>query len=123
MQMYLSRDSQIADWNFDVNGGAIGTYRTGLFIDEFSLLDVFHFDQKVAMTSGGLATVSIGYVTANGASFPTAIMAASAFGGPYAAFSIPIVNSVAIEITFSIAVADLTGGRMLFIAEYFNKDM
>lgn len=127
MELKISRDNQIADYNFLVSGGAIGTYRTGLFIDEFSLMDVFWIEQKVALASAGLATISVGFITAAGASFPAAIIAASPFGGPYVPFltSNPsgLVNSVAIEITFSIGVAPLTAGQMLFVAGYFNKDI
>lgn len=122
MELKISSDSQCADYNFAVSGGLIGVYGTGMFIDEFSCLTTFVFEQKVALASAGLATVSIGYRTAGGAVFPTAIMAASPFNGPYAAFSTPLSNSVAVEIVFAIAVADLTAGRLIFMATYFNKD-
>ncbi len=127
MELKCSKDQQIGDWNFAVNGGAIGTYGTGIFIDEFSVITDLWLDQNVALASGGLATVSIGYAIAGVPVAPTAFMPAVAFGGPYTPFRTTnptgVLISAAIEITFSIAVANLTAGRMLFMIEYFNKDI
>lgn len=117
-----SRDSQVAGYNFNDVGGAIGTYRLGLFIDSFSLVDFFFVQPKVGFTSAGLATISFGYIS-NGASFPASIVAATPFGGPFPVISpTGFTNSSPLEITMSIAVAPLTGGSCLVFAEYFNAD-
>lgn len=117
-----SRDSQVAGYNFLSEGGAIGTYRLGLFIDSFSLVDFFFVQPKVAFTSAGLATISFGFII-NGASFPAGIVLPQPFGGPFPVASpTGFTNSFPLEITMSIAVAPLTGGSCLVFAEYFNAD-
>lgn len=119
--IYTNRDNQGAEYDFAKSGGAIGTYRLGLYIDSFSYIDTFFVSIKTAFASGGAATISFGYRTAAGASFPTALIGATAFAGPFV-FPNAVENSLPIEITMSIAVAPVTAGRIKVLAEYFNTD-
>lgn len=119
--LQLSRDSQACEYNFANSGGAIGTYRLGLFIDENNLVDTMYFQPLVALNSGGLAQISFGGILAGSIFLPNIFVAPHAFGGP-SFFIGPQFISQSLEVTMTITGAPLTAGRIMVIAEYFNTD-
>lgn len=132
MIMNSSKDSQIADYNFSVSGGAVGFYPTGLVIGSFSLMIGMFFCPIVNFTSaGGTATFTWGFRTLD--QFPVVIFPSAApvlvstftTGTPFTGISdaAPFRSQVPLELGIFIGVEPLTGGRMLCYADYYNSDL
>lgn len=126
-------ESQICEYDFAQQGGAIGTYKLGLQLPQGCMLINLTSIVKTTFTSGGLATVSLGLITLSAnpvSSSPTSLLGATAIAGmiAFAKFGgsvapLPQYYGVYFEITLSIAVADLTAGNLIVFANYYATDL
>jgi len=108
----------------DPTAGAVGLINLGVPIPKFSWLTGFWAVGLVAVTGGAGATISFGLITTDLAvpvSAPAALMAATAIAAfvaqPLRGVDLdaaPVRTLNTSDVTMSIAVAALTGGRILF---------
>lgn len=117
-----SFDNQVGEYNVLVDGGAVGIYSTGIFIDDFSLISFMAFRPKVAFASaGGTATLSVGIRIPSGAVFPTSF--AAAVIQPGALTWVGAASIVGpIEVIVAVAVEAMTAGNLIVSTTYFNTD-
>ncbi len=131
MLMNSSLDNQIADWDFNAVGGAIGFYPTGMILGPYSLITNLTVNAVSAVTSGGLATVAFGFRTLDqtpvvvGASMIPVAFSTLVLNTPlnWISPTAPGRNTMALEICLFIGVSPLTAGRLIFYCEYFNSDI
>lgn len=112
------------NYDFTRDGGAIGTIGMGVFIPANAVLNLGHAKIITTCTSGGGATISVGWTGATTILINAAAVATFTAGAVVngALLSIAPVTTGAVlrELAVTIGVAALTAGRFLCTYEWVN---
>lgn len=140
----VSLKSKAFEYDFAVDGGAIGAINTGVYMPPNSLITRVLINVKTNFTSGGSATLAIkagaltivpatGYASLPGTTNPglgllqpsytlTADLITGAVTGPINDEAVFISATPAqSQLTLVIAGATLTAGKAIFIVEYYEN--
>lgn len=119
-----------ATYSFAEHGGAVSAIGLGVTLPDNAIVVRSYFHQMLAFTSGGAATVEIGFAAATAvlvaqAAFDNAKYALNALSegastGAASAFYGPL--SGAKEIKLTIATSPLTAGKLILYVEYVIAD-
>lgn len=127
-----SYDTQIAEYDFAKDGGALGVHKMGLVLEEFSLINyvawavIDTFTGPGAIVSSGALILNqnpvvVGFPAFMAPTVATTLTAAMSFPSATAVFAVR--NTAPLEFYFGISVAPVLSGRILVYASYFNSDL
>jgi len=110
------------EYDFAVNGGAVGTVNLPVAIPVGSIIRHVYIDVITTLTSAGSATVALGIVAAGDTRAATAIASLTAGslldGIPDGTASTMLRTTAASGLIVTIAVADLTAGQFRVVVDY-----
>lgn len=111
--------SQSFEWNFAVDGGAIGSQATGIIIPNRANICIITGKIITAITDGGGgATIQVGWTGNLAAIFAQAVF--PWVTGSIGLFGLAGAASIGSPILFTVAGAPLTAGRMIVNLGYYN---
>lgn len=116
-----SRKSISFVYDFAVNGGTVGTFNMGVFLPQNVIIYFGYAKVVTTLTSGGLATLAIGVGSATFSLVDhTAVsnFTAGAIIPGIDLLAAPKTNYVTNELTFTIEVANLTAGKLVYYCQY-----
>lgn len=132
MLVNCSKDSQACTYDVIRDGGSIGVYRLGLFLEEFSFVTsmVMQNINTAFASATSLATVSIGAINYNNQTVsPDYYFTSKVITNPIFAssFDMDVPNNrrtpSTVELVLVVRDEDLTAGNLIICVDYFNTDL
>jgi hypothetical protein len=120
-----SKDSQVSNFSFNREGGAIAQYPTGIYVDEFSFFTGLSWAVITDFVGdGGNASISVYLAYSNLSSPPVLISTSNLMtAGTYQFIAAPLRLAAACQLIVAINDFPITAGELNIYADYFNTDL